>query len=385
MNWIALKMLRGDPVKYFGMILGVSLAALLMSHQMTIFVGILSRTHSIISDMHQVDLLVMDPQTDFLDDVKPISDTSLQRVRSVAGVEWAMPLFKGAIRARQPSGKYRTCTVIGIDDTTLIGGPQDMRQGSLSDLRQADGVIIDEIDAERLLASIATPGQPARPLRVGDTLELNDRRARVVGICKNTRPFISQPILYTTYTRAREFAPPERNGLSFVLVKLAPGVSVADLNTRINAATGLATYERSEFAWRTVAYYLRNTGIPVNFGITILLGVIVGTVIAGQTFYLFTIDNLRYLATIKAMGGDNALLIRMTALQAALVGLIGFGIGIGGSALFFFLFEGTELDFKFYWQLPALTAAMILVVCLLAALASMSKVLRLEPSIVFKG
>jgi len=45
--------------------------------------------------------------------------------------------------------------------------------------------------------------------------------------------------------------------------------------------------------WDGIGYYLRNTGIPVNFGITILVALIVGTVVAGQTFYLFTVENLK--------------------------------------------------------------------------------------------
>ena len=56
------------------------------------------------------------------------------------------------------------------------------------------------------------------PLKVGDTLELNDHRAVVVGICRVSRTFQSQPVVYTTYTRATTFAPRERKLLSFVLV-----------------------------------------------------------------------------------------------------------------------------------------------------------------------
>ena len=38
---------------------------------------------------------------------------------------------------------------------------------------------------------------------------------------------------------------------------------------------------------------MEKTGIPINFGITVVLGFIVGTAIAGQTFYLFTVENLK--------------------------------------------------------------------------------------------
>ena len=73
----------------------------------------------------------------FIDDVKPLQDTVLYRVRGVAGVDWAMPLYKGLLRTRLPDGNFQTCNVYGLDDTTLIGGPPKMLQGSL--FRPAQG------------------------------------------------------------------------------------------------------------------------------------------------------------------------------------------------------------------------------------------------------
>ena len=40
-------------------------------------------------------------------------------------------------------------------------------------------------------------------------------------------------------------------------------------------------------------YYIHHTGIPINFGITIGITLIVGTIVAGQTFYIFTLENLK--------------------------------------------------------------------------------------------
>jgi putative ABC transport system permease protein len=385
MNFVALKMLTGDRAKYFGIIFGVTLASLLMTHQATIFVGILLRTGSIVSDMRNVDVLVTEPRTEFLDDVKPMTDDQLLRVRGVSGVEWAVPMYKGPIKASLGAGKFRSCIVVGLDDASLVGGPAKMVQGSLADLRQTDGIIVDELDAENLLSSAAVRGAKATPLKVGDTLELNDHRAVVVGISKNSRPFISQPVIYTTYTRATRFAPPERNRMAFVLAKARGGTDVGQLARRIEGETGMSASTPSKFVSKTVDYYLKNTGIPVNFGTTILLAFIVGAAIAGQTFYLFTLDNLKHFAALKAMGATGGMLLRMTLLQAALVGVIGYGLGVGGAVLFFQSFKGTELDFPIFWQVCAISGGVVMVIVLLAAAISLRKVLTLEPGIVFKG
>ncbi|RJP24405.1 MAG: hypothetical protein C4529_02720 [Deltaproteobacteria bacterium] len=45
---------------------------------------------------------------------------------------------------------------------------------------------------------------------------------------------------------------------------------------RIRERTGLAAMTRDEFIWKTIRCNLRNTGIPVNFGITVGLAFIVG-------------------------------------------------------------------------------------------------------------
>lgn len=386
---IALRMLFRDKAKYFGIIMGVTLASMVITQQGAIFIGLMSRTFGLLSDMGYPDIWVMDRKVQFIDDVKPLTDTELFRVRGTEGVAWAVPLYKGLIRARLENGVFQNCNVLGLDDATLIGGPPVMLQGHLEDLRRADAVIVDDVGASTRLARPAPPGSPPgtkpTPLRVGDTLELNDRRAIVVGICRSTRTFQSQPVIYTTYSRATRFAPRERKLLSFVLVKAAAGVDLADLCARISRETELAAYTRDQFKWITVDYFVANTGIPINFGIAVTLGFVIGTVITGFMFYSFTIDNLRYFGTLKAMGATDATLLSMIVLQSVIVGAIGFGLGAGIAALFGNVASGSALAFRLPWQLLFVSGCAVAVICVTSAVLSMRRVLTLEPAVVFKG
>ena len=134
-------------------------ASLLITQQASIFWGLMTRTYGQISDMGQPDIWVMDPKVQYIDDVKPLQDTELYRVRGVEGVTWATPLYKGLIRVRLDNGQFVNCNLYGIDDATLIGGPMKMVDGKLMDLRQADSVIVDKTGAEGRLASpSSTPG-----------------------------------------------------------------------------------------------------------------------------------------------------------------------------------------------------------------------------------
>ena len=218
---------------------------------------------------------------------------------------------------------------------------------------------------------------------------MNDRRAVIVGICKASQTFQTFPILYTRYSQATLFAPQERKVMSFVLAQPEAGVDAGAVCERIQAQTGLSALTREEFMEKTIRYYLKRTGIPINFGITVTLGFIVGAAIAGQTFYLFTVENLKQFGALKAMGVSNLRIVGMILLQALVVGVIGYGIGLGLATGFGELLEHTvkTVPPAFYmpWPVPVLTAGAVLLIIALSSLVSIRKVLVLEPAIVFRG
>lgn len=382
---IALRMLFGDRTKYLAILLGVTLTSLVITQQGAIFIGLMSRTFALITDMGDPDIWVMDPKVAYVDDTKPLQDTELYRVRGVEGVAWAAPLFKGTTRARMDDGTFQNCVLIGIDDATLTGGPPSMVSGQLEGLLRTDSILMDNYGATTKFAHTREDGTTV-PLGLGDTIELNDKRAVVVGISNNRRTFQSQPTVYTTYSRARSYAPRERKTLTFVLVKASPGVDHKQLCERISRVTGLAAYQRDDFKWKTVMYFIENTGIPINFGIAVGLGFVIGVLITGFMFYSFTIDNLRYFGTLKAMGASDNRLLSMVILQALVVAFLGFGIGSGLATLFgTFASQNTTLAFRLPWQLVFVSGAAVTLISVISAMVSMRQVLRLEPAVVFKG
>lgn len=380
----ALKILMGDKAKYIGIILGLTFASFIIVQQASIFIGLMTRTYGFITDTSQPNIWVMDTKVQYVDDIKPLNITELLRVRSIEGVEWAVPLFKGIIRARVKDGNFQNTIVIGIDNASFIGRPPVMLEGSIEALRNTDAIIVNKEGAENQLAYTNPKNGEKRPLQVGDTIEINDHRAVVVGICEISRTFQTQPVIYTTFERALQFAPFERKNLSFVLAHSASWINPKELTRRIERITDLAAYTSEEFINLTVNYFLRRTGIPINFGVAIGLGFVIGVAIAGQTFYNFTLDNLRYFGTFKAMGAENNLLTKMVLLQSAIVGTLGWGLGVGGASLFGLLSKGTQLSFRLPWLLLIGSYISMLLICLGSAYISIRRIRRLEPAIVFK-
>ena len=384
MDFIALKMLLGDRAKYVGIVIGLTFASFLVTWPSAIFTGVMSRTFSFVTDIGLPDIWVVDPTVQYIEDVKPMRDTEVLRVRGTEGVEWAVGLYKGMLQARLDDGTFQNCVIVGLDDSTLIGGPPKMVAGQLSDLRQAYGVIVDEAGARGKLARKGLDGRRI-PLKIGDNLELNDNRCVVVGICRVTQTFQNIPVVYMTYSRATLVAPTQRKMLSFVLAKAKPGAEVGAVCGRIGAL-GLKAYTPTEFKKLTFWYFLKYTGMPINFLTVVTLGFIVGIAISGQTFYNFTLDNLRYFGTLKAMGTTNRKLLRMISLQAAEVGAIGYGLGIGAASAWGGILSGrTQIAFQFPWQLMLISATAVMIICVGAAVLSIRKVMKLEPAIVFRS
>jgi putative ABC transport system permease protein len=369
---IAIKMLMGDRGKYLMLISGLTFSALLITQNASIFCGLMIWTTATIRNIN-ADIWVADPNVEQVNEVKPLRDTDVGIVRSVQGVEWAVPFYWGLHQARLKNGKFQSIQVVGLDTSTLVGRPGRIIEGRIDDLRMPHAVVIDELGVKKLGG-----------VKVGDSFEINDQQARIVAICEAARSFLGQPYIYTTYDRALEFAPPQRKMLSFILVKPKSNVSHDALVAKIKQETGLNAFTQHTLFWDTIWWYIKNTGIPVAIGTTVLLGFIVGLAISAQTFYSFILENIRHLAALKAMGATNRVLRRMIILQCFIVGFIGYGLGVGIAALFGrAVLRAGQPPFFMPYQLLVFTFFAIMLICVISALLGIRKVAKAEPAMVF--
>ena len=377
MNWIAIRMLTGDAQKFYGLLFGIAFSTLLITQQLTIFVNLLERGSSGVYNVSSADVWVMDPVSRTTEVAYPMPSTALDKVRSVPGVAWAVPHIRASASVRTGSGELEGVTVVGVDDATLIGLPKSMVEGAPEVLSQPDSVIIDDVGATRMFPDESP---------IGQRLETNDQRAVIRGIADAIPSFTSQVTLYTKYSRALNYVPGTRNRLSFVLVGKAQDVSPGELVERIARQTGLRARTRDEFARDGVDFIIENTGIPLNFGITVALGFIVGVAIVGLTFSLFIRDNIKQFGALKAIGVTNGKIRRMVAVQAGMVGFIGYGLGVVGTVLFILGFSGEPTFKGFYipWQVPLISLFAIVVIIALTGWLALRSVMKTEPAAVFR-
>ncbi|WP_294952291.1 ABC transporter permease, partial [Sulfurovum sp.] len=170
---------------------------------------------------------------------------------------------------------------------------------------------------------------------------------------------------------------------TFIMAKAEKNISAADLARNITKQTGLKAVTDNAFKKETVLWYLKNSedvGDMINM---VILAMLVGFGVTGVMLYMFTYENLRQYAVLKAMGASNRQLAMMVFTQAFIGVIIGSGIGIGVCALLGESVASADFPFRMMWFAPLLGFFGVWIVSITAALISVRPVLSMEPGIVF--
>ncbi|GLQ87383.1 ABC transporter permease [Dyella flagellata] len=393
---IAIKMLWGDRAKFAGLIFGIAFTSFLVTFAMSYFCGFMTWGFALIAENPSADVWVMDPAVPSTELTTNLPDSALYRVRSVQGVHYAVPMALGTAEVRFPNGSFQSFQVIGVDDASLAGIPPIQAGASPSLLRAPDAVLVAEGGtSDKLNTPARVQDQwpygashldvPTRMLQAGDELQINDRRAVVMGIAQALPRYPARPLLYTTIANASRFLPPERHRLTFVLASAAPGISARELATRIQASTGLRARAASDFKTDTVLWFLVNSEDVGDIAAMLLLAMTVGFGVTGVMLYIFTSENLRHYALLGAMGATPRLLIRMLFVQAGMCAMLGSGLGLGACSLASYAVGYIDYPFRLMWFTPLFGMLMVVLVSLGAAALSVRPVLKLSPAVVFAG
>lgn len=376
---IALKMLFGERAKYAILVSGICFATILMTQGLSFFFGILGFSYATAKNI-RAPIWVVDPLVQQVDENQPLRATDVNRVRSVEGVAWAAPLYIGGTQAKLLSGgaTYQV-TLAGLDVDTLAGAPAKLIAGDVLNLRLPQSVIVDIGFVERIRQ------ERGEEISLGDVFEMNDRRAVVVGIAKVSEGQGNGSFVFTTWDRAKEFAPGQRKMLTHILAAPEPGLSDEEVAHAITKETGLKAVTEARLKEMSSEGMVANSPLPYFVGLLVGVGFVIGLGISGQTFYAFVLENTRHLGALKAMGASNARLAQMIVVQAGIVGFTGFGVGVGVMSGFFSLLPEGRAPLVLLWQIPLIVFLAVTLICMVAALVCVWRVSRIEPEIVFRS
>lgn len=392
---IAWRMLSADRAKFFGLLFGIAFTSFLVTFAASYFCGFMTQGFALVSENAAADVWVMDPAVESAEQTINLPDSALARVRSVEGVRFASPMALATVDARYPDGRFQSFQLIGIDDATLAGAPA-LADSGFAVLRAHNAVIVDAGGTEgKLQTPVAKADQwphdgahlqaPTRELAAGDEVLVNDQLVRVAGRSHTLPRFPPRPLMYTTLANASRLLPVERHTVTFVMASAAPGVSPQALAERIAARTGLRARSSADFKADTVRWFLVNSEDVGDIGAMLILAMTMGFGVTGIMLYMFTYENQRQYAVLKAMGATPRILMAMLFTQATACALLGTGIGLGVCGLAGEAVVAMGFPFRMMWFTPLVGIAGVLLVSLTAAAISARPVLKLEPAVVFAG
>lgn len=353
----ALKMLFGDKVKYTGLIIGIAFSTMLICQQASILSGLIIKTSAFIDEFDGYNVWVVNPGTRFTEDGFAIGRNVLWEVKSIDGVKVAKGIFKRPVQIKK-GDQYQSGILIGMTDDG--SHPHGIAQSMLD-----RGLVIETKSLK---------------IHSGDDVYLENARLPVSGTYPAQARFFWEPVFYTAHENIQLSM--GIDGFTYIAVNAPDPLRVI---SEIGSKTGLKAMTAEEFREMNSGYVMRETGIVTNFAIAVALGFVIGIIVTGQTFYNFTLDNLRYYGAMKAMGVDHGTLAGMVIIQALTAALLGFAIGLGCAKACGYLILSMGLAFDLNELIAATCLAAILGVSLFAALLSMWRVFRVDPAVVFKG
>ena len=372
---IAYKLLVNDRAKFAALLVGITFAVFLMVEMTSLFSGILNRASANVINIG-ARMWVLDPAVQTPSNSIPVPDYLLDQVRSIPGVQFAVPLYSGVALLKLHDGTYQAVTVIGLDDTSLFGRPI-MLEGRIEDIF-AENAFIAVKDAE--FAKLENP-------KVGAEFEINDHRGVIVGIARvASSGLYGIPTLYTTFSRALQYIPSMRFTIAYILVRPKAPADIALIKREVAKAGYLALTEE-EFMTRISDFITYHTGLGTNMLLMTVISFLVGLSISGQTFYSFILENIDKFGALKAIGAKARVLVGMILFQATFVALTGYGLGVGMCAAIIWLARLNLPDYAARITFLNLATAFVMVV-IIAAISSyfgVRRVLRIEPFDIFRS
>lgn len=370
---LAWRNLTHDRARFVVTLVGVLFAVVLMGVELGLLVGFARTTTGLIDHTH-ADLWITPAGTTNVDIAGRLDERRRYEALAVPGVAAVDMVMAQFAFWRKPDGGTESVSMIGFNPATRHGAPWNLVEGSVDDLQQDDAVIIDRLYAGKL-------GVKA----IGQTVEINDRRARVVGFTQGIRTFTQSPYVFTTHTNAQRFTFFRTNQTTYMLVTLAPGADRETVRAALQSRLGRVDVWPSEaFARQAQAYWLITTGAGSALMMAALLGLVVGIVIVGQTLYATTVDRLPEYSTLRAMGAPNRYLYAVILKQAAISAVLGFGSGMALVCVVAFASRSGTVALSVPAWLVGVLALLTALMCALGAIISIRRIVRIDPTSVFQ-
>jgi putative ABC transport system permease protein len=370
---LAWRNLFHDKARFAVTSVGIVFALVLVLVQMGLFLSFLEMSANIV-ERNGADLWIGAPNIPYVHAGSALPESIRWQALSLPGVQAVHRYAIFFVNWKLPSGAQEGIQILGFEPGGP-GAPWNVTLGSPEDLRLPDTVMLDELYAPKL--GITHPGQ---------TVEISNVRARVVGFTRGIRSFTTQPYIFCSFKSAQRYIGVANHQAIFLLVKLAPGADPARIQPLLQARSkGFQVYTAAEMLSLTRHYWMLETGAGLTTLMGALLGLIVGIVVVAQTIYAATMDHLREFGTLKAMGASNGRIHQVILIQATVSAVLGYSLAIAIAWMVADASSSLQAPVLLPPELAAATLLLAVFMCVAASVVSIRKATRIDPAMVFRS
>jgi putative ABC transport system permease protein len=374
MRDVALLSLAHDRGKLLASIAGVAFAATLLLVQIGLFVGFCETSSALIQRVGG-DVWVMAKGTEVLDNGDMLSAGTRAAVASHPCVDHVRGLIVKLTLMRKPSGAPEAVEIVGYEPDASRVLPWSLERGLPGDLHPPRRVAVDSHDIERLQID----RDP-----IGTRLEIAGRGARVAAVMHGIRSFSLAPYVFTELENARELVGAGDGQADYWIAHLRDPSCAADVTRTISQHRDLEAHTTEGFRRITESYWVYGSGAGAALLFSAVFSLVVGAVVVGQTLFSITKEHLKELATLKALGASRGELTAFVAWQASVLAVLGGGAGMGMAFALHRVLSSQGIVCVLNGVVYGVGAMTVLVMCALASVPSVRRVLRVEAAEVFR-
>lgn len=378
---LAWKQLTFERMKLVTALAGVMGAVMLMWIQL----GILAALYTSVTEVHRhvrADLVVIHPQSENLNKMKPFSTRTLYRFRGHPDVTEVGEFLVAPVDWRNPeTGARRQIVVYGFD---ADGGWLDLPGVSehAAELRAADTFLFDQ-NSKNVYGPARSWIEQGEPFEV----ELNHRRCRPVGLTAVASSFGQEGSVVTSRANFLRLHPEFSSDEVHVgLVRVRPGADVGAVRDhyRRELAPEALVLTPEEFTDFELRYWKTNAPVGFVFTMGTVVGFLIGFIVVYQILYTDVSNHLPQFATMKAMGFTDNYLLRLVIRQGVLLAVLGYIPGSLLAIAFYWVIQaGTSIAVTPTWERAGLLLGLTCLMCLLSGAMATRKLRAADPADVF--
>lgn len=371
---VALKSLFHDKGRFAAATAGVAVSATLALVQIALYYGFLESSSLLISHAH-ADLWVMARGTRVLESAQPLSGGTRSVVQGPPCVDRVRGVVVGFAPIALESGREDTVQVLGVEPSPEAIVPWDIAHGLPSDLRGPLHVSIDELDLGKL---------DIRGPILGRQLSIRGERALVTVLTHGIRSFVLTPYIFAELVQARWLSGLMDGQVHYWILNAKQPECLDSIVAAIERHPDLQARRSSDFAASTQDYWVGGSGAGAVLSFGAVLGLLVGSVIVAQTLFSLTRDHLPELATLKALGASREDVMAFVLWQAGFLATTGSVIAV--ALTYLTAAFGAEAGLILVITPGVLAAGIgsVLIMCVVASITSLRKVLSLSAHEAFK-